>query len=60
MTFNKNANKNLQLFLEQSEKYDELYKSRNIKTVFPNGYSVYTKDLVIQYIKEKIWYGQRK
>ena len=36
-----------------NEKYDELYKSRNIKTVFPNGYSVYTKDLVIQYIKEK-------
>lgn len=36
-----------------NEKYNELYKSRNIKTVFPNGYSVYTKDLVIQYIKEK-------
>ena len=26
---------------------------KNIKTVFPNGYSVYTKDLVLQYIKEK-------
>ena len=36
-----------------NEKYNELYKSRNIKTVFPNGYSVYTKDLVIQYIKGK-------
>ena len=36
-----------------NEKYNELYKSRNIKTVFPNGYSVYTKDLVVQYIKEK-------
>ena len=36
-----------------NEKYNELYKSRNIKTVFPNGYSVYTKDLVLQYIKEK-------
>ena len=36
-----------------NEKYNELYKSRNIKTVFPNGYSVYHKDLVVQYIKEK-------
>ena len=36
-----------------NEKYSELYKTKNIKTVFPNGFSVYTKDLVIQYIKEK-------
>ena len=36
-----------------NEKYNELYKTKNIKTVFPNGFSVYTKDLVVQYIKEK-------
>ena len=36
-----------------SEKYHELYKNKNIKTVFPNGFSVYSKDLVINYIKEK-------
>ena len=36
-----------------NKKYNELYKSKNIKTVFPNGFSVYKKDLVIKYIKEK-------
>ena len=36
-----------------NEKYSQLFKSKNIKTVFPNGFSVYTKDLVIKYIREK-------
>ena len=36
-----------------NEKYHELYKNKNIKTIFPNGFSVYSKDLVIKYIKEK-------
>ena len=35
-----------------NEKYHELYKNKNIKTIFPNGFSVYSKDLVIRYIKE--------
>jgi hypothetical protein len=35
------------------KKYKELYKTRNINTFFPNGFSVYTKELVIRYIKEK-------
>ena len=35
------------------KKYKELYKLRDIKTVFPNGFSVYKKELVLQYIKEK-------
>ena len=34
-------------------KYRELYNSRNKKTIFPNSFSVYTKYLVIQYIKNK-------
>ena len=34
-----------------NEKYNELYKIKNIKTVFPNGFNVYKKDLVINYIK---------
>ena len=36
-----------------NKKYEELYKLRNNKTFFPNGFSVYTKKLVIRYIKEK-------
>ena len=36
-----------------NEKYHELYKNKHIKTVFPNGFSVYSKDLVIGYIKQK-------
>ena len=36
-----------------NEKYNELYKLRDIKTVFPNGFSVYQKESVIRYIKEK-------
>ena len=36
-----------------NKKYEELFKLRNIKTFFPNGFSVYTKELVIRYIKEK-------
>ena len=36
-----------------NEKYNELYKIKNIKTVFPNGFNVYKKDLVINYIKER-------
>ena len=36
-----------------NEKYHELYKNKNIKTIFPNGFSVYSKDLVIKDIKEK-------
>lgn len=36
-----------------NKKYKELYKLRDIKTVFPNGFSVYKKELVIRYIKEK-------
>ena len=36
-----------------NEKYKELYKFKDIKTVFPNGFSVYTKQLVVRYIKEK-------
>ena len=36
-----------------NEKYHELYKNKNIKTIFPNGFSVYSKDLFIKYIKEK-------
>ena len=34
------------------EKYKQLYKNKDIKTIFPNGFSVYQKDMVIQYIKE--------
>ena len=36
-----------------NKKYQELYKLRDIKTVFPNGFNVYKKELVIRYIKEK-------
>ena len=36
-----------------NQKYKELYRLKDIKTVFPNCFSVYNKDLVIQYIKEK-------
>ena len=36
-----------------NEKYHELYKNKNIKTIFPNSFSVYSKDLVIRYIKER-------
>ena len=36
-----------------NKKYQELYQLRDIKTVFPNGFSVYKKELVIRYIKEK-------
>ena len=36
-----------------NKKYKELYQLRDIKTVFPNGFSVYKKELVIRYIKEK-------
>ena len=35
------------------KKYKELYKLRDVKTVFPNGFSVYKKELIIRYIKEK-------
>ena len=35
------------------EKYNELSKIKHIKTVFPNAFSVYKKDLVIKYIKER-------
>ena len=34
-------------------KYQELYKLRNIKTVFPNGFSIYKKELISQYIQKK-------
>ena len=33
-------------------KYRELYKLRDIKTVFPNSFNVYKKDLVINYIQQ--------
>ena len=36
-----------------NKKYEELFKLRNKNTFFPNGFSVYTKDLVLRYIKEK-------
>ena len=36
-----------------NQKYKELYKLRDIKTVFPNGFSVYKKELVIRYMKEQ-------
>ena len=36
-----------------NKKYKELYKTRNVNTFFPNGFSVYTKELVIRYLKEK-------
>jgi hypothetical protein len=36
-----------------NKKYNELYKLKDIKTVFPNGFSVYKKESVIRYIKEK-------
>ena len=36
-----------------NKKYKELYKLRDIKTVFPNGFSVYKKELIIRYIKQK-------
>ena len=36
-----------------NKKYKELYKIKDIKTVFPNGFNVYKKNLVINYIKEK-------
>jgi len=36
-----------------NQKYKELYKLRDIKTIFPNGFSVYKKELVLRYIKEK-------
>ena len=31
----------------------DIFHQQRLMAVFPNGYSVYTKDLVIQYIKEK-------
>ena len=36
-----------------NKKYRELYKFKDIKTVFPNGFNVYKKDLVINYIQER-------
>ena len=36
-----------------NKKYEELFKSKNKITFFPNGFSVYTKELVKRYIKEK-------
>ena len=36
-----------------NKKYNELYKLRDVKTVFPNGFSVYKKESVIRYIKER-------
>ena len=36
-----------------NKKYKELYNLREKKTVFPNGFSVYKKELVIRYMKEK-------
>ena len=36
-----------------NKKYNELYQLKDIKTVFPSGFSVYKKELVIKYIKEK-------
>ena len=36
-----------------NKKYRELYKLKDIKTVFPNGFNVYKKDLVINYIQER-------
>jgi hypothetical protein len=35
------------------KKFQELYKLKDDKTIFPNGFSVYTKDIVINYLKEK-------
>ena len=35
------------------KKYKELYELRDIKTVFPNGFSVYKKELIIRYVKGK-------
>ena len=29
-----------------NKKYKELYKLKNIKTIFPNGFDVYKKDLL--------------
>ena len=34
-------------------KYKELYRLKDIKTVFPNSFNVYKKDLVINYIQQK-------
>ena len=34
-------------------KYQELYKLKDKKTIFPNCFSVYKKEIVIRYIKEK-------
>jgi hypothetical protein len=36
-----------------NKKYKELYQLKDIKTIFPNCFTVYKKDLVIRYIKEK-------
>lgn len=36
-----------------NKKYRELYKLKDMKTVFPNGFNVYKKDLVINYIQER-------
>ena len=36
-----------------NKKYKELYQLKDIKTVFPNAFNVYKKELVIRYIKEK-------
>jgi hypothetical protein len=36
-----------------NKKYKELYKLKNIKTIFPNGFDVYKKDLVIRYIQQR-------
>ena len=36
-----------------NKKYRELYKLKDMKTVFPNGFNVYKKDLVLNYIQER-------
>ena len=36
-----------------NKKYKELYKLKNIKTIFPNGFDVYKRDLVIRYIQQR-------
>ena len=36
-----------------NKKYRELYKLKDMKTVFPNGFNVYKKDLIKNYIQER-------
>ena len=36
-----------------NKKYKELYKLKDMKTVFPNGFNVYKKNIVINYIQER-------